>query len=410
MFGSRRRAQVFSVRIGLLRDGRLVEERVFSPRDRVVVGTDGSCSFRCAEGPVRHTLLSHHRGAWRLHPAAGLDVRVAQRDASPVEVREAVVVGPGDRARVRAGELTLLIQRMAAQVDPALLRPQLIEADDVPFVASLNTCAAFGAALILWTLSAPVVADTRIEKAHTELIARLVMPPRLPEPPAPTIELPADAPVARAVRREDPAPSPRRSAEDDARALENDPLLAAIRLLGSRDGRKDIFAEEDPSLAGVQQALDKVDGTHQVNLGGPQLRAGQRQGDRDIAELDKARINATTLDAGPRAFIPDFDSVQGPTSGTTSSLQAEAVAVVKAGFGGLRACYERALTLDPTLSGRVELAWDVQDGRVIRAMVVDNTTGDDELGRCMTDRVRGWRFEASTNGSVEFPFMLTAKE
>ena len=107
MFESKRRVQTFSVRIGLMTDGKLEIERTFSPHERVHIGSDAGCELPCAALPGRHLLLRCVRGAWRLYPDERLELRVARGEAAPAPLSgvAAQPIGPGDRARVKAGAL-----------------------------------------------------------------------------------------------------------------------------------------------------------------------------------------------------------------------------------------------------------------------------------------------------------------
>lgn len=409
MFESKRRVQTFSVRIGLMTDGKLEVERTFSPHERVHIGSDAGCELPCAALRGRHLLLRCVRGAWRLYPDERLELRVARGEAAPASLSGAAAhpIGPGDRARVKAGAHTVLIQVVPSVApNPAMFRPRLIDTDDVPFFTSLNACAVLGVALMAWTLSTPVSADTRIEAGHMELIARLVVPPRLPEIQRPSLPADGGQTSHRVQRHDEPAPVVERPTREQV--LDQNPMLTAIRLMGSSNGRTDIFAEHDPGLDDVHVALDKVDGTYQVNQGGPSIRDVKRQGDRDIGQLHSSSTGNATVGDGPRTE-PDRSQLLSAPPTVSDSLKEETRVVVKAGTGGLLSCYERALNEDPKLTGRVEISWEVRDGRIIHARIEDNDTGNDELGRCMTDRVRTWSYAATSNGEVSYPFVLTTK-
>jgi hypothetical protein len=75
----------------------------------------------------------------------------------------------------------------------------------------------------------------------------------------------------------------------------------------------------------------------------------------------------------------------------------------------VRACYETALQKDHTLAGRVELLLTIApDGRVIAAGADKSDVGGD-LGACIANAARSWRFPAVADGGVNvvrYPYVF----
>ena len=73
---------------------------------------------------------------------------------------------------------------------------------------------------------------------------------------------------------------------------------------------------------------------------------------------------------------------------------------------GIRRCYEHALNDDPTLNGRVEIGLTVEEsGSVTHVRATENTTGSDEVERCVIRSVSALGITpAPTGGSVSFSF------
>ena len=81
----------------------------------------------------------------------------------------------------------------------------------------------------------------------------------------------------------------------------------------------------------------------------------------------------------------------------------------------VRACYEKALDIDPTLKGSVTFSWDINDkGKVAEPKMASRSlTGDGELEdreamiQCITDRIKNWKFPSAPKGQevhVSYPF------
>jgi Ca-activated chloride channel family protein len=76
--------------------------------------------------------------------------------------------------------------------------------------------------------------------------------------------------------------------------------------------------------------------------------------------------------------------------------------IVRAHINELRACYEKALTADPSLAGRMVLEISVGSiGQVTDAKITEDQIGHD-LGKCMTKAAKKWRFPSDAD-----PFVLT---
>jgi len=71
-------------------------------------------------------------------------------------------------------------------------------------------------------------------------------------------------------------------------------------------------------------------------------------------------------------------------------------AVVESKSGSVRRCYERYLTGEPDLQGKVEVLIEVgPDGVVTGVQVPFNSTNHQELARCITRSIRRWQFPAT---------------
>ena len=86
---------------------------------------------------------------------------------------------------------------------------------------------------------------------------------------------------------------------------------------------------------------------------------------------------------------------------------------VRTRLGAIKACYERALKRNPTLSGKVVIHWTItQAGTVSGVDVEQDTLGDAEVASCMKALVARWRFPAPAGGSVDvsFPFVFQSSQ
>jgi TonB family protein len=88
--------------------------------------------------------------------------------------------------------------------------------------------------------------------------------------------------------------------------------------------------------------------------------------------------------------------------------------VIRAGIGSHRTeiadCYEAALTLHPTLEGKVVVKFIInQEGAVVSSEVVESTVRNEGMESCIVKNVRSWRFPKPKGGgvvAVTYPFIF----
>lgn len=79
--------------------------------------------------------------------------------------------------------------------------------------------------------------------------------------------------------------------------------------------------------------------------------------------------------------------------------------------GSIETCYERALTDDPRLSGRVLVRFTIEtSGAVTDVVATENATGSEAVASCATRTIRRFRFSPGAEGgsiTLAFPFTFT---
>jgi len=77
---------------------------------------------------------------------------------------------------------------------------------------------------------------------------------------------------------------------------------------------------------------------------------------------------------------------------------------------GVSYCFDARKVVDPSLSGRIEVGWDVEHGKPVRVRITANSTGDRDLARCVADRVGAMRFSSDVTGHYSWPFLFRPPE
>lgn len=85
--------------------------------------------------------------------------------------------------------------------------------------------------------------------------------------------------------------------------------------------------------------------------------------------------------------------------------------IVKRHQNQIRFCYETELSKDPSLEGKVTVAWTIDGtGSVSVAQIAESGLKNDAVERCIVDRVRSWRFPEPAGGgevAITFPWVFS---
>ena len=82
--------------------------------------------------------------------------------------------------------------------------------------------------------------------------------------------------------------------------------------------------------------------------------------------------------------------------------------VVQSNIQEVRACYNAALAVNPTLAGTLTVRAKVEgSGQVATSAIDASDLGNSQLERCIADRFATWQFPpAASESSFEYPFLL----
>jgi TonB family protein len=105
--------------------------------------------------------------------------------------------------------------------------------------------------------------------------------------------------------------------------------------------------------------------------------------------------------------------VRASKPGVTGSLDPDIIRrVVRAHLAEVRACYNKGLTKDPTLAGKLTVTFTITpDGSVSSSRVKDSTVADPDVGSCVVAATKRWSFPEPLGGGavvVSYPFVLSS--
>lgn len=417
------------LRVGVVRDGRMIEERVVAG-EALTVGPGERADLVVPAGDLsrRHRLLERRGGSWWLAPAPGTRARVASSDG----VLELTGDSPPHeldsdaRGKVIIGGTTLLFQIVPAP--PVRPRPQLPlsvmrrETGDwgTTIIAALSFLLHFGIMGVLFSdWVDPVVDEGVVVTGLVDSVRTL---------PAPPVETPAKTSSTAPATAAKPAPSPTHNAgrgKPGRRASGQMSSASAARL---QKQLQDIemqtigaLASNGPATAGVLKdsevptnALDAaaksaagvgVGDQFHVGSSGAPLRPGEHGSLADIGNSHGADHSNTGRVQSVRG--PKSEAVVG--GHTPVGHVKDVMRVVLNLRPAFHACYRHELEGNPDAQGKVRLTLKIgAGGEVDNVSATRSGNLSSTVVSCMIRHARTAEFDPPTEGSaiVDVPVSL----
>jgi len=452
------------LRIGIIHNGRIVEERLIPHGQAVTVGESQKSTIVVSGVNLpnkRFELFVEKGGRYSLNFTQAMHGKVALGDqiktlaalASGSQAKKrgnhhALGLNDRNRGKVYVGDHTILFQFVTPPPQPMRARASDFRAfrwDEVDwvFLAILLLSALLHTAAVVWIESQPPPKQMRLEDFPDRFVRLLLQedPPEVEEvvsedaivdeslttdaeEAAPEEAPPEEAPGEGA--EEDPGGAdeePAESAEDRRERLEDEVsskgLLAIIGTTGassSSDGVADLLSDASALSDDVGSALARSSG---VAIG---RRDSDQSGLRGGGGGDEA------------AGIGDLGAAKGGSGGSVTKAKTEVKGKVGSGTadiigspeeagsikktmnryaGRVKQCYERELKGDPDLKGKVVVSFTIAtSGSVSGVGIEDNTTGNSTLGDCIKREIARIRFTPAPEDEIEvagYPFILSSQ-
>lgn len=442
--------QLKVLRIGMVKDGKVVEERMIRAGENVTIGDNAKNTFVVATRAVPSRFVvfqADKKGGYALNFIDKMEGRLAVADKvqgldelrkSPLAKQKSgmwtLPLDYKSRGKVSIGDVTLLFQFVPAPLESMRqfagidFRPKLVEEDDAVFYAFLGVFTTLAAVLMI------IVYNTEIRELTIEDI-----PPRLVElvipPPAPdeAKEAPTTDDGKEAKKEEEKKPDDEKkdtqpkhvmteeekaAAEAARQQKERDQVMNSKLLLGilgtrgdttSGDTVVDVFSDQDAVGASLKDSLANVSGAEIATsaMGVRGATAGGGRADASIGELGRSGGGSATVGAGPSTKVrarSSMGEVEAQGEGDVGQVKKDV-----ARYGSqIQACYEQRLKESPSLAGRLMVEVSINAGRVTSVKLEENTTNDKGLESCVIGRVRTWRFDAGVTMDLYLPFSLSS--
>jgi len=430
------------LRIGVIQDGRVVEDRILGTRETVTVGRSEKSDFVVHDASVgdRFELFVVHRNDTFLRFGDDTAGRIsiggetvelgALRERGGAERggdgRWLVRLSDDSRGKIDLGAATLLFQFVVPPpVRPMPRLPMAVRGGaDVDWLwasfVGLSVMLHFG--VVVWTQSQDFPVDTwqGIPDVFADFVlGELPRPQPIEEGREPS---PDDGPTQEAERtpprRErgsaDPETVARRNAERHARLEDEMGRVGVNGIIGSlRQGEGELA----DVLAGgrvdddLDEILSQVHGVGVEADRSPSLGTPSGGGPGDVIGLDRIRTGggdeevATGVAVVARVRAIAWTSGGTPVGGGGVLDPAAVVRVIRGRMAGIKMCYERRLRHDPTLAGRVSIQFTITGaGTVTGAHATEDGLRDSAVASCVAQTIGRMRFPSPEDGAVSFSF------
>jgi outer membrane biosynthesis protein TonB len=453
------------LRIGIIQGGRIVEERLVRRRENITIGQSAKNMFVVPSDVLpRHWLLFEVSGdRYIAHFSEGMDARIAVgseiislaqlRQSGKIQRRGQSYVLPLDersRGKIVLGDMTILFQFVTPP--PPQPRPQLpasvrgsITSDvDWFFVTIAGASFLLHLFMVIYLRNVDWPRKPDIEEIPDRFV-KMMAPPKKEEPKK------EEKKVEEAKKEDDKKEDKAEKKKSDEKKQQPKRELTEAEKKKLAEDRARADAERRARLAeqvrstGLLKLLGaKADGGGSLadvlgkgDVDRDQEKAFQGIGGVGVASSDAALrgIKSGGSGSGRVASVGGLRGGAGISEGGTGEgrnekkvsgiVKSEAPAVdgeldpsivakeVRARLGAIKACYERALKRNPTLSGKVVVHWTITAAGTVSGIDVENDTmGDNEVASCIKGLIARWRFPAPAGGSVEvsFPFVFQASQ
>jgi TonB family protein len=444
------------LRIGLIKNGRVVKEHLLHKLAHVTVGTSEKCTFQLSiEGlPPIYSLIKVINKRYHLQFTTKMDGRltvggqnnttqtldlktIAQEGLSKASGKFQVLeLNDRMRGKLEIGEFNLLFQfitppppRVKPQL-PAAYKRNIWKSLDWPF-ANILLCSFI---LQSSSLSYLVTRDyppkevdiAAVVSRFAEIMQKIeeVKPPPpvdLPEQKKPEKVVKNDEPTDEVIEEKElPKPdTPENKAKRREILTEKVTQSTALKYLVSGTGGGTNIVGELSGEAARTSIAEVFDGVGLAVAGSDVKRvkglAGETSGKTmgiDNSKLKGKRTGKVRSGKKREKKLKGRIKVSRPSEaiGTGTLSRDKIQRVVQRRSRGLKGCYEAELKKNNTLQGLVKIRFTIEpSGRVSSSKAIQNTMGSRAVAGCIEKQIKRWRFAKPSGGSVTitYPFVFT---
>ncbi len=424
------------LRVGVIRDGKIIEERHIRQPSGVTIGQDGTNTFviPASELPASFPVFENRNGQYSLLFTDRMNGRVAGKSGDfdfaglksqkIVQKRGSVWALPLDessKGKVSLGEVTLLFQFVAPPPEPARIelpaevRGTVWRSIDHLFfgILAASLFLHFAGAACIMLSPKPPDTDLSLDELP-DRFARVLVPAKPPEPekgPEQTAQAEEKKEVKKEKKKDDlPQDATQRKAVIQQKVASKGLLKilgsaggsgALSDVLGSGTGSGDVAA----ALAGARGVSVATADSVGARAGGG---AGRTAGIGDVGTSGGGKV---ALAGKGDAKVSGQVSTAAPEVDSADVDRAALSRYIRDRLGAIRGCYERELKRNPGLKGKVVVRFNITPaGRAGDIRIEENTLGSPEVASCIGGLMRSWifPFKPPDEVPVQYPFLFTS--
>src|SRR5215471_4132482 len=425
------------LRVGVIRDGKIIEERQIRHPAAVTVGQDGSNTFviPASELPATFPVFDHKAGQYTLLFTDRMNGRVANRSGDNdfaglktkglVQKRGNVWALPLDesaKGKVSLGEVTLLFQFVSPPPEPARIelppdvRGTIWTSIDHLFfgILAASLFLHFLVAALIALSPKPPDADLSLDELP-DRFARVLLPPKQPEPEVAKTNEPAQTEEKKdqkkdVKKKEPPADAAARKAAIQQKVASK----GLLKILGSAGGTgalQDVLGSGTGS-GDVSAALAGARGVSIATADSVGARAGGGSGrTAGIGDVGTSGGGKVALAGKGDVKVSGQVSTAAPEVDSADVDRAALSRYIRDRLGAIRGCYERELKRNPGLKGKVVVRFNITPaGRAGDVRIEENSLGSGEVASCIQNLMRSWvfPFKPPDEVPVQYPFLFTS--
>jgi TonB family protein len=424
------------LRVGIIQGGKIIEERHIRRPGSVSVGQDAKNTFviPASNLPPSFPVFDFRGTHYYLLFTERMEgrVRIGDKDVDFATLRSkgmaqkrgsvyALQLNDTARGKVALGEITLLFQFVPPRAAPARMalpaefRGTVWSSLDHLFFAILaaSLVVNFSGAACIALSPKPPDSDVTLDEMP-DRFAKLLVPPKAPEPEKPKEEPKGDEEVKKEPPKKNKPASEEARKAAIAQKVQSKGILKILGASGGQGALRDLLGEGTGSQD-VASALKGAQGGVVVattgGVGGP--RGGGAGSAAGIGDVGTAGGGNVSLGAKGDARVSGKVAAASPEV-DSADVDREALArYIKARLTAIRGCYEKELKRNPTLKGKVVVRFNITPaGRAGDIRIEENSVGSAEVGLCIASLMRSWvfPFKPPDEVAVQYPFLFTASQ
>lgn len=427
------------LRIGVVQEGKVARERLMRIQELVTIGDGPRATFTVLGtqiGPHHELFLpkgDHYvlavpewvegKLSWK-DGIRGLDELRGRGDAVKKGDVWHLPLTDNVKGKVTVGSTTILFQFVQAPpepvrpISPADFKRPMLDDEDPLFLGLLGVFSVIAVAFMLYVYTTPRVANEDV--IDMEELSKLVKTSPIPieVKPADTAgqekkaeksekkdQKKADKPAETAGESKPSAPSADSVAKKSL-------LLQMFGTVADGNGTAADLIGDDAAQAKLDAALSGVSGAQQASAGDLGMKTGGTGGRGDATVGVGVATGGSAGTGGGVATVVKKPKVDyGSADASVDEGDGSGIAgTMRKSSGRVASCVEQGLKQDPEMSGRVSVGFQITKGKVSDVHVVDNTTGNSQVGTCIAGAIRGIRFAEDLTATVaEYPFIVSGQ-